>query len=61
MNFITALSIIALWLVAFVGWFFNLFNVIGNFTGNEPFTPLVIGQLIGVVIGPIGSILGWVV
>jgi hypothetical protein len=50
---------IALWLASIVGWLMNLWDVVVGFVHSTPMTTLFIGRLIGLVVAPLGAILGY--
>jgi hypothetical protein len=55
----TGLVLIAIWIVAIIGWVINLVNVVKLAIDNVEFTTLFIVQVVGIFFGPLGSILGW--
>lgn len=54
---VVALSVILLWIVGIVGWVANLVQVVHQI--SSPITGLFIIKAIGIVVAPVGVILGW--
>ena len=54
------LLIVLLWIAFVAGYVFNIFNIINNLSTDEV-TNMFIFQCIGIIIAPLGSILGWFV
>lgn len=46
-------------MVGVVGWLLNLIDVVAGFVHSGPVTTLFIGRLIGIVIPPLGAMLGF--
>jgi len=51
-------GLLAFWACAIVGWIANIIQVIGAVTG--PLTALFVLKALGIVVAPMGSLLGWV-
>ncbi len=58
---LTSLLVVALWLAVIIGWFMNLYNFAMALLDSAPVTTLFIGQGIGIIVAPLGAILGWLV
>ena len=54
------LLIVLLWVAFVAGYVLNIFNIINNLSTDEV-TNMFIFQCIGIIIAPLGSILGWFV
>ena len=54
------LLIVLLWIAFVAGYVLNIFNIINNLSTDEV-TNIFIFQCIGIIIAPLGSILGWFV
>ncbi|RWP84753.1 MAG: hypothetical protein EOR11_20040 [Mesorhizobium sp.] len=54
-----ALIYIAVILLVVYGWVCNLIAVVHALTANDPFTPLVMGRMIGIPVFILGAILGF--
>ena len=54
------LLIVLLWIAFVAGYVLNIFNIINNLSTDEV-TNMFIFQCIGIIIAPLGSILGWFV
>ena len=54
------LLIVLLWIAFVAGYVLNIFNIINNLSTDEV-TNMFIFQCIGIIIAPLGSILGWLV
>ena len=54
------LSIVLLWIAFVAGYVLNIVNIINNLSTDEV-TNMFIFQCIGIIIAPLGSILGWFV
>ena len=46
---------------ALLGYWFNIYNIIQAVTGEADIGVLLIAQLIGTVVAPLGILLGWLV
>ena len=53
-------SIVLLWITFVAGYVLNIVNIINNLSTDEV-TNMFIFQCIGIIIAPLGSILGWLV
>lgn len=50
-------AFLALWVAGAVGW---VANIVKLFTSlNDPLTVMVVARAIGVIVSPIGCIIGW--
>lgn len=47
--------LIALWIVAIVGWFLNILQIADAHTVNG----MVVLRAVGIFVAPLGAILGW--
>ena len=54
------LLIVLLWIAFVTGYVLNIVNIINNLSTDEV-TNIFIFQCIGIIIAPLGSILGWFV
>ena len=54
------LLIVLLWIAFVAGYVLNIVNIINNLSTDEV-TNMFIFQCIGIIIAPLGSILGWLV
>ena len=54
------LLIVLLWVAFIAGYVLNIVNIINNLSTDEV-TNMFIFQCIGIIIAPLGSILGWFV
>ena len=59
MNLIFALAIVVIWAMALIGWAINLVEAVTLIIHSAPFTTLLVVRVVGVVVAPIGAILGW--
>ena len=55
------LSIVLLWITFVAGYVLNIVNIINNLSTVDEVTNMFIFQCIGIIIAPLGSILGWLV
>ena len=55
------LSIVLLWITFVAGYVLNIVNIINNLSTFDEGTNMFIFQCIGIIIAPLGSILGWLV
>ena len=55
------LSIVLLWITFVAGYVLNIVNIINNLSTVDEGTNMFIFQCIGIIIAPLGSILGWLV
>jgi hypothetical protein len=59
----TTLSFLILYVIvviAFVGgWIANLVKTVGLFIHSDPITTMFIGRIVGVIVAPLGAILGY--
>lgn len=57
------LMIIALWVVAIVGWILNIVKIVKLLKANEgkqtQITPMFVARCVGVLAAPLGSVLGY--
>jgi hypothetical protein len=54
---IAGLIFIAIWLAAIVGWVMNIVTIFH--TATDPVTGIFIFRCVGVVVAPVGAILGY--
>lgn len=52
------LLIIVLWLAGVIGWFINLWVTVGLALSGEPVSALFVLRAIGIVVAPLGAVLG---
>ncbi len=52
------LAVIVIWLLGIGGWIANVVKIVGS--SFDPITGLVVARCIGVVVGPLGAVLGYV-
>ena len=50
-----------LWVAFVAGYVLNIVNIINNLSTDDEVTNMFIFQCIGIIIAPLGSILGWFV
>ncbi len=55
------LSIVLLWIAFVAGYVLNIVNIVNNLSTDVEVTIMFIFQCIGLIIAPLGSILGWFV
>ncbi len=55
------LSIVLLWITFVAGYVLNIVNIVNNLSTDVGVTTMFIFQCIGIIIAPLGSILGWLV
>lgn len=55
---IAAIITVIIWAALIVGWFINLFEVITIAVASAPVTTLFILKAVGIVVAPLGAILG---
>ena len=55
------LLIVLLWIAFVAGYVLNIVNIINNLSTDDEVTNMFIFQCIGIIIAPLGSILGWFV
>ena len=55
------LLIVLLWIAFVAGYVLNIVNIINNLSTDDEVTNMFIFQCIGIIIAPLGSILGWLV
>ena len=55
------LLIVLLWIAFIVGYVLNIVNIVSNLSTDDEVTNMFIFQCIGIIIAPLGSILGWFV
>ncbi len=48
----------ALWLALIIGWIMNIVQVVQ--LASEPFSTLLAVKLVGILVAPLGAILGWI-
>jgi hypothetical protein len=56
---ILAFSIVSLWIAVLVGYIANIVGVISMSVAGAALTTLFLGKLVGVVIFPLGVVLGY--
>lgn len=56
--FIIGFGIIGVWITAVIGWIINLIDVVQLAIANSPLTTLFVAKIIGIVVAPLGAILG---
>ena len=54
------LGVLAIWLACIVGWIMNLMQIVALATSVAPITTMFIVKCVGVLIAPVGAILGWI-
>lgn len=54
------LFLVMFYMMVIVGWVMNIIQVVGIAIADDPMTTLGIVKIVGIVLGPIGCILGWV-
>lgn len=60
MKITAALIYLGVILAGAYGWLANLIAVVHAITANDPFTPLLVGRIIGIPVVILGVILGFV-
>ncbi len=55
------LLIVLLWVAFIAGYVLNIVNIVNNLSTDDEVTNMFIFQCIGIIIAPLGSILGWLV
>ena len=55
------LLIVLLWVAFIAGYVLNIVNIVNNLSTDVGVTTMFIFQCIGLIIAPLGSILGWLV
>ena len=50
-----------LWVAFIAGYVLNIVNIVNNLSTDVEVTNMFIFQCIGIIIAPLGSILGWLV
>ena len=55
------LLIVLLWVAFIAGYVLNIVNIVNNLSTDVEVTNMFIFQCIGIIIAPLGSILGWFV
>ena len=55
------LLIVLLWVAFIAGYVLNIVNIVNNLSTVDEVTNMFIFQCIGIIIAPLGSILGWFV
>ena len=55
------LLIVLLWIAFVAGYVLNIVNIVSNLSTDVGVTNMFIFQCIGIIIAPLGSILGWLV
>ena len=58
---LVGISIVLLWVTFVAGYVLNIVNIINNLSTDDEVTNMFIFQCIGIIIAPLGSILGWLV
>lgn len=58
---LVGISIVLLWITFVAGYVLNIVNIINNLSTDDEVTNMFIFQCIGIIIAPLGSILGWLV
>ncbi len=51
---------IAFWLAMLAGWIMNIFNLCALAAAQEPLTTKFVLMIVGVVVAPLGGVLGYV-
>lgn len=59
MNVLFVLALFAIWLSALFGWVLNVFAAVTLIIHSAPISPLFLGRLLGIVVPPLGAVLGW--
>lgn len=54
-----AILVVALWIAGAIGWFVNLFKVIGMAMDGYPMGAEFVLRIIGTVVFPVGGLMGW--
>lgn len=54
-----ALSFYTLWLGCVIGWFLNIYAIIYGVNEGLPMTGSLILRIVGIVVWPVGGVLGW--
>ncbi len=52
------LAMLTLWLAVAIGWILNIIAIVHAVSG--PFTTMLAVRLLGVVVVPLGGVMGWV-
>lgn len=58
LGLVSFLCVLALLGAAFIGWIMNIVTIFH--TAGDPITGMFIVRCIGIIVGPIGAILGWI-
>lgn len=58
---LAGIVIVLLWIAFIAGYVLNIINIVSNLSTDVAVTTMFVFQCIGVLIAPLGSILGWVV
>lgn len=58
-SLIPGIFVFIVWAFAVYGWFANLFMAAQLFIDNAPVTALFVGRVAGIVIAPLGVVLGY--
>lgn len=53
------LTWVIVWLVMLIGWVMNIIQVVDTFN-IDAITGLIIIKIIGIVVGPLGAVMGWI-
>lgn len=49
--------ILAIWVLAVIGWVHNIIDVVHMV--NDPITGMFILRCVGIIVAPVGAVLGW--
>ena len=55
------LLIVLLWVAFIAGYVLNIVNIVNNLSTDVGVTTMFIFQCVGLIVAPLGSILGWLV
>lgn len=53
--------IVLLWLAFAIGYVLNIVNIVSNLSTDVGVTTMFIFQCVGLIVAPLGSVLGWLV
>lgn len=56
-DIIATLTVIAIWILACIGWAMNLVKAVGAL--GDPITGLFVFRWVGIIVAPLGAILGY--
>ena len=57
---VTSVAVSFVWFFLFIGYFLNVKNIVENISSTDEITNIFLLQLAGLVLIPLGSILGWI-